>query len=52
MFFHALKFSGTQESCLNIGDMPCVQTSNEFNKFNNTGAGILGSIYHMTFRLI
>ena len=25
---------------------------NEFNKFNNTGAGILDSIYHMTLKLI
>ena len=25
---------------------------NEFNKSNNTGAGILGSIYHMTFKII
>ena len=24
---------------------------NEFNKFNNTGAGMLDSIYHMTFKL-
>ena len=24
---------------------------NEFNKFNNTGAQTLDSIYHMTFRL-
>ena len=25
---------------------------NEFNKFNNTGARILDSIYHMTLRLL
>ena len=25
---------------------------NEFNKFNNTRAGILGSFYHMTLRLL
>ena len=25
---------------------------NEFNKFNNTGAGMLDSIYHMTLRLL
>ena len=25
---------------------------NKFNKFNNTGAGMLDSIYHMTFKLI
>ena len=25
---------------------------NEFNKFNNTRAGMLDSIYHMTFRLL
>ena len=25
---------------------------NEFNKFNNTWAGILDSIYHMTLRLL
>ena len=25
---------------------------NEFNKFNNTGARMLDSIYHMTFRLL
>ena len=25
---------------------------NEFNKFNNTWARILDSIYHMTFRLL
>ena len=25
---------------------------NEFNKFNNTGARMLGSIYHMTFKII
>ena len=25
---------------------------NEFNKFNNTGAGMLDSIYHMTFKSI
>ena len=25
---------------------------NKFNKFNNTGAGILDSIYHMTLRLL
>ena len=24
----------------------------EFNKFNNTGAGMLDSIYHMTLKLI
>ena len=24
---------------------------NEFNKFNNTGARMLDSIYHMTFKL-
>ena len=24
----------------------------EFNKFNNTGAGVLDSIYHMTLRLL
>ena len=24
---------------------------NEFNKFNNTGAGMLDSIYHMTLKL-
>ena len=23
---------------------------NKFNKFNNTGAGMLDSIYHMTFK--
>ena len=26
--------------------------SNEFNKFNNTGAGMLDSIYHMTLNLL
>ena len=25
---------------------------NEFNKFNNTGARMLDSIYHMTLRLL
>ena len=25
---------------------------NKFNKFNNTGAQMLDSIYHMTFRLL
>ena len=25
---------------------------NEFNKFNNTGARMLDSIYHMTYRLL
>ena len=25
---------------------------NEFNKFNNTRAGVLDSIYHMTLRLL
>ena len=25
---------------------------NEFNKFNNTGAGMLDSIYHMTLKLL
>ena len=25
---------------------------NKFNKFNNTGARMLDSIYHMTFRLL
>ena len=25
---------------------------NEFNKFNNTGAGMLDSIYQMTLRLL
>ena len=25
---------------------------NEFNKFNNTGAQILDSIYHMTLKLM
>ena len=25
---------------------------NEFTKFNNTGAQILDTIYHMTFRLL
>ena len=25
---------------------------NEFNKFNNTGEGILDSIYHMSLRLL
>ena len=25
---------------------------NEFNKFNNTRAGMLDSIYHMTLRLL
>ena len=25
---------------------------NEFDKFNNTGAQMLDSIYHMTFRLL
>ena len=25
--------------------------SNEFDKFNNTGTGMLDSIYHMTFKL-
>ena len=25
---------------------------NEFNKFNNTGAQMLDSIYHMTLRLL
>ena len=25
---------------------------NEFDKFNNTGAGMLDSIYHMTLRLL
>ena len=25
---------------------------NEFNKFNNTGAGMLDSTYHMTLRLL
>ena len=27
-------------------------SSNEFDKFNNTGAGMLDSIYHMTLELI
>ena len=26
--------------------------SNEFNKFNNTGAEMLDSIYHLTLRLL
>ena len=26
--------------------------SNEFNKFNYTGAGMLDSIYHMTLKLL
>ena len=26
--------------------------SNEFNKFNNTGARMLDSIYHMSFKVI
>ena len=25
---------------------------NEFNKFNNTGAGMLDSIYHMTWKIL
>ena len=35
-------------------DLPCILLlfHNEFNKFNNTGARMLDSIYHMTFKLL
>ena len=34
--------------------LPCILSLflNEFNKFNNTIAGMLDSIYHMTLRLL
>ena len=34
--------------------LPCISTLflNKFNEFNNTGARILDSIYHMTLRLL
>ena len=34
--------------------LPCILSlfRNEFNKFNNTGARILDSIYHMTLKLL
>ena len=34
--------------------LPCILSlfRNEFNEFNNTGARMLDSIYHMTLRLL
>ena len=37
-----------------MGGLPSISSlfCNEFNKFNNTGARILDSIYYMTLRLL
>ena len=37
-----------------MGGLPSILSlfRNKFNKFNNTGAQLLHSIYHMTFKLI
>ena len=36
-----------------MGGLPSILSlfRNKFNKFNNTGAGMLDSIYHMTLKL-
>ena len=42
-----------EEKRLNVG-LPSILSlfCNEFNKFNNTRAGMLDSFYHMTLRLV
>ena len=35
-----------------LGKVLKCEARNEFNKFNNTGARMLESIYHMTVRLL
>ena len=60
MFFHALTFTRSQGRCLNTrllgrvfktlsqGPGKLSLFPNSLNKFNNTGALMLDSVYHMT----
>ena len=43
-----LRESDKKQGLLNILSLFC----NKFHKFNNSGAGMLDSIYHMTLRLL
>ena len=49
--YAALKEFGKRDK---MRDLPSILSlyHNEFNKFNNAGARILNSIYHMTLKLI
>ena len=51
VLLNLLKELGKRDKMLGLSSILSL-FSNEFNKFNNTRAQILDSIYHMTLRLL
>ena len=51
VFLNLLKKLGKRDKMRGLSSILSL-FCNEFNKLNNTGAGMLDSIYHMTLRLL